>query len=77
MISDNLRHVTFKQDKNLSEILKHLKEQNSLLFKLCHDLSEELLIVQHRKEEIRARLKGAGNTNNINNGSGDVHHTNV
>lgn len=63
-ITDNLKHVTFKQDRNLVDILKHLKEQNSLLLKLCSDLSDELLIIQQKKEEIRARLdyNGTGDT---------------
>lgn len=58
-INETLRNLSFRHNKNISEILKHLREQNSLLLRLCHDLSEELLTVQHRKEEIRSKLESA------------------
>lgn len=56
-INETLRNLSFRHNKNISEILKHLREQNSLLLRLCHDLSEELVTVQHRKEEIRSKLE--------------------
>ncbi|SPP79469.1 ralBP1-associated Eps domain-containing protein 2 isoform X3 [Drosophila guanche] len=57
-ISDSLRHVSFKQNQtSTTELLQRLREQNSSLLHLCNDLSDELLSVQTRKEEIRARLE--------------------
>lgn len=76
-INETLRNLSFRHNKNISEILKHLREQNSLLLRLCHDLSEELLSVQHRKEEIRSKLEtasgvtansGATSTSIVNSG---------
>lgn len=48
--------------------MRHLKEQNLLLLTICNDLSEELLTVQQKKTEVRAKLdcdvgqSGANNT---------------
>lgn len=58
-ISETLRHVSFKQENNnnMTEVLRHLREQNNLLLRLCNDLSDELLIVQARKEEMRLKLE--------------------
>lgn len=58
-ISENLRQVKFPRnanDQNSQELLKYLKEQNSLLIRLCNDLSDELLSVQKKKEDIRGKL---------------------
>ncbi|XP_055850840.1 ralBP1-associated Eps domain-containing protein 1 isoform X2 [Episyrphus balteatus] len=61
--SDSLRHVSFKHDnKNMPDVLRHLREQNSLLLRICSDLSDELLGVTRRKEEMRIRVE----TNNSN-----------
>ncbi|XP_016941383.3 ralBP1-associated Eps domain-containing protein 1 isoform X2 [Drosophila suzukii] len=58
-ISDSLRHVTFKQGQaNTTEVLQRLREQNNSLLHLCNDLSDELLSVQTRKEEMRLKLEG-------------------
>jgi hypothetical protein len=59
VISENLRQVKFPRnanDQNSQELLKYLKEQNSLLIRLCNDLSDELMSVQKKKEEIRGKL---------------------
>uniref|UniRef100_T1GIN0 Uncharacterized protein n=1 Tax=Megaselia scalaris TaxID=36166 RepID=T1GIN0_MEGSC len=65
-----------KKVSAINETLRNL-EQNSLLLRLCHDLSEELLSVQHRKEEIRSKLEtasgvtansGATSTSIVNSG---------
>lgn len=45
------------ENKSLNEVLRHLKDQNMLLLRLCNDLSEELLTVQYKKEELRCRLE--------------------
>lgn len=59
-ISETLRHVSFKQENNnMTEVLRHLREQNNLLLRLCNDLSDELLTVQTRKEEMKVRLETA------------------
>lgn len=57
-ISDSLRQVRFRNasDQSAQDVLKHLKDQNVLLIRLCKDLSEELLAVQRKKEEVRGRL---------------------
>lgn len=57
IMNESLRHISFKQDKNLFDVLKHYKEQNSLLLRLCNDLSEELMEVQQKKEEVRNRIE--------------------
>lgn len=63
-ISDNLRAVRFKKDQNIQDVLKHLKEQNLLLLRLCNDLSEELSSVQKKKEEVKLKLEIQNNLNN-------------
>ncbi|CAO1313459.1 unnamed protein product [Diamesa serratosioi] len=58
-ISDNLRQVRFKasnSEQNSNDVLKHLKEQNVLLMRLCNDLSDELMVVQRKKEEAKTKL---------------------
>lgn len=57
-ISDSLRHVSFKQNStSTTELLQRLREQNNSLLHLCNDLSDELLSVQTRKEEMRLKLE--------------------
>lgn len=59
-ISETLRHVSFKHENNnnnMTDVLRHLREQNNLLLRLCNDLSDELLTVQTRKEEMRLKLE--------------------
>ncbi|KAL5281043.1 REPS1 family protein [Megaselia abdita] len=56
-INESLKNLSVRGNKNISEILKHLREQNALLLRLCHDLSEELVTVQTKKEEIRMKLE--------------------
>ncbi|XP_023175270.2 ralBP1-associated Eps domain-containing protein 1 [Drosophila hydei] len=57
-ITDSLRHVSFKQNQtSTTELLQRLREQNSSLLHLCNDLSDELLSVQTRKEEMRLKLE--------------------
>ncbi|XP_070492333.1 ralBP1-associated Eps domain-containing protein 1 isoform X2 [Chironomus tepperi] len=59
MISENLKQVKFPRnanDQNSQELLKYLKEQNSLLIRLCNDLSDELLVVQKKREEIKGKI---------------------
>lgn len=60
-ISENLKQVKFPRGNSQNEqtpqdLLKYLKEQNSLLICLCNDLSDELMGVQKKKEEIRGKL---------------------
>lgn len=58
-ISDNLRQVRFKasnSEQNSNDVLKHLKEQNVLLMRLCNDLSDELMVVQRKKEEAKTKF---------------------
>ena len=57
-ISDSLRQVRFRNasDQSAHEVLKYLKEQNALLMRLCKDLSDELTVVQRKKEEIRSKV---------------------
>lgn len=55
VINESLRHVTFKQERSLNEVMLHLKEQNNLLLRLCNDLSEELTTVQRKKEELKSK----------------------
>lgn len=59
-ISETLRQVSLKQDKQLSDVVQQLKEQNGLLLKLCSDLSDELLTVRRQKEEIKHKLDSVG-----------------
>ncbi|XP_053691509.1 ralBP1-associated Eps domain-containing protein 2 [Sabethes cyaneus] len=58
-LSDNLRQVRFKGNdcSNGSDVLKHLKEQNLLLLRICNDLSEELLQIQQKREDIRIKIE--------------------
>lgn len=52
-----LRSSLYKNDnKNLNDVIRHLKEQNMLLVTICSDLSEELFTVQQKKSEVRAKL---------------------
>lgn len=64
LISDNLRLIRIRPGETMNDVLKHLKEQNHLLLKLCNDLSEELLNVQTKKENIRLHLDATVITNN-------------
>lgn len=60
VICENLKQVKFPvyaSDQNSQELLKYLKEQNSLLIRLCNDLSDELMSVQKVKEDIKGRLE--------------------
>lgn len=59
-ISETLRQVSLKQDKQLTDVVQQLKEQNGLLLKLCSDLSDELLTVKRQKEEIKHKLDSVG-----------------
>ncbi|XP_065358527.1 uncharacterized protein Reps isoform X2 [Calliphora vicina] len=66
-ISETLRHVSFKKEhnnNNMTEVLRHLREQNNLLLRLCNDLSDELLTVQTRKEEMRLKLEASSSATN-------------
>lgn len=60
-ISDNLRLVRIKPGETMADVLKHLKEQNHLLLRLCNDLSEELLGVQYKREELRLKIESSNN----------------
>lgn len=66
-ISDNLRLVRIKPGETMADVLKHLKEQNHLLLRLCNDLSEELLGVQYKREELRLKIEASNNGQNANN----------
>lgn len=57
-ISDSLRQVRFRNasEQSAHDVLKHLKDQNTLLMRLCKDLSDELMSVQRKKEEIRGKV---------------------
>lgn len=69
-ISETLRHVSFKHEhnnNNMTEVLRHLREQNNLLLRLCNDLSDELLTVQTRKEEMRLKLEVTSSATNTTN----------
>lgn len=66
-ISDNLRLVRIKPGETMSDVLKHLKEQNHLLLRLCNDLSEELLGVQYKREELRMKIETASGQQQISN----------
>lgn len=58
-LSDNLRQVRFKGSEGGSapDVLKHLKEQNQLLLRICGDLSDELLQIQQKREDIRIKIE--------------------
>lgn len=76
-LSDNLRQVRFKNAEvaNGPDVLKHLKEQNLLLLRICGDLSEELLQIQQKREDIRIKIElqeqslGASVVSAVGNGS--------
>ncbi|XP_058445856.1 ralBP1-associated Eps domain-containing protein 2 [Malaya genurostris] len=57
-LSDNLRQVRFKSNEssNGTDVLRHLKEQNVLLLRICGDLSEELLQIQQKREDIKIKI---------------------
>lgn len=83
-ISETLRQVSLKQDRQLNDVVQQLKEQNSLLLKLCSDLSDELLTVRRQKEEIKQRLdtvggSGSGGVGGTNSGTvaGGMHSTDI
>ncbi|EAT38709.1 AAEL009428-PA, partial [Aedes aegypti] len=77
-LSDNLRQVRFKNTEvaNGPDVLKHLKEQNLLLLRICSDLSEELLQIQQKREDIRIKIElqeqslGASVATVVGNGGG-------
>ncbi|XP_055594669.1 ralBP1-associated Eps domain-containing protein 1 [Uranotaenia lowii] len=58
-LSDNLRQVRFKnaESSHAPDVLKHLKDQNSLLLRICGDLSDELLQIQQKREDIRIKIE--------------------
>lgn len=58
-LSDNLRQVRFKNadTSNAPDVLRQLKEQNLLLLRICNDLSEELLQIQQKREDIRIKIE--------------------
>jgi len=72
LISENLKHITFKQERSMNDVLQHLKEQNILLLRLCNDLSEELLGLQQKKEKMRTKLELVQAQQQVSN-----HQTNV
>lgn len=56
-INDSLRYVSFKQsERNVSDVMHHLREQNQLLLRLCSDLTDELASVHRKKEELRGKI---------------------
>uniref|UniRef100_A0A8D8NA83 RalBP1-associated Eps domain-containing protein 1 n=3 Tax=Culex pipiens TaxID=7175 RepID=A0A8D8NA83_CULPI len=59
LLSDSLRQVRFKGSETAHgpDVLKHLKEQNLLLLRICSDLSEELLQIQQKREDIRIKIE--------------------
>lgn len=60
-ISDNLRLIRIRSNETMTDILKHLTEQNHLLLRLCNDLNEELLEIQLRKENLKIKLEAVIN----------------
>lgn len=75
LINDHVRpSVPFKQEKNLTDVMRHLREQNILLTTLCNDLSDELVTIQQKKEELRVKIECDGH-NSGNNGNGLVNNT--
>ncbi|XP_052868308.1 ralBP1-associated Eps domain-containing protein 1 [Anopheles cruzii] len=59
-LSDSLRQVRFKSNDPppvMADALKQLKEQNLLLLRVCNDLSEELLHIQQKREDIRIKIE--------------------
>lgn len=63
---DSLRYVSYMQEKGLGDVMRHLKEQNVLLMTLCNDLSDELVTVQHKKKEIKAKIDNQTQATNSN-----------
>lgn len=56
-INDSLRYVSFKQsDRSASDVMRHLREQNELLLRLCSDLTDELAAVHRKKEELKQKI---------------------
>lgn len=77
LINDHARHnVPFKQEKNLTDVMRHLHEQNILLTTLCNDLSDELLTIQQKKEELRVKIDCDGHNSGNNNGNGLINNSN-
>ncbi|XP_037024627.1 ralBP1-associated Eps domain-containing protein 1 isoform X2 [Bradysia coprophila] len=78
-ISETLRQVSLKQDRQLNDVVQQLKEQNSLLLKLCSDLSDELLTVRRQKEEIKQKLDTVGGGGASSSGAvvGGLHSTDI
>lgn len=70
--SSSLRHVSFKHEnnKNTPDVLRHLREQNSLLLRICNDLSDELLGVTRRKEEMRIKVEANNSGGGVGVGVG-------
>lgn len=68
VINETLRQVTFKPERNLSEIMQYVKEQNYLLLRLCNDLNEELSELQRKKEDLKLRYVVAS-------AAGSAHHS--
>lgn len=65
--AEMLRSSLYKnENKNLNDVMRHLKEQNLLLLTICNDLSEELYTVQQKKTEVRAKLDCDGQSG-VNN----------
>lgn len=63
-INDSLRYVSFKQsERNVSDVMHHLREQNQLLLRLCSDLTDELASVHRKKEELRGKIDCIPTTN--------------
>uniref|UniRef100_A0A182IK62 EF-hand domain-containing protein n=1 Tax=Anopheles atroparvus TaxID=41427 RepID=A0A182IK62_ANOAO len=59
-LSDSLRQVRFKSNDPppvMPDVLKQLKEQNLILLRICSDLSEELLHIQQKREDIRIKIE--------------------
>uniref|UniRef100_A0A182Q9B6 EF-hand domain-containing protein n=1 Tax=Anopheles farauti TaxID=69004 RepID=A0A182Q9B6_9DIPT len=59
-LSDSLRQVRFRANDPppvMPDVLKQLKEQNLLLLRICNDLSEELLHIQQKREDIRIKIE--------------------
>uniref|UniRef100_A0A6B2EH71 Putative ral-gtpase effector ralbp1 n=1 Tax=Phlebotomus kandelakii TaxID=1109342 RepID=A0A6B2EH71_9DIPT len=58
------------RESSVSEVVAHLRDQNTALKRLCADLSAELRDVQRSREELRARLRkekaGASNSHQTN-----------
>lgn len=53
---DTVGYVLSMQESDYSEVMRHLKQQNALLMTLCGCLSDELITVQHKKNEIKTKI---------------------